>query len=158
MNGPEAAVERRVVRLVDVPVRLYREAQQHTDEVLRELVLMAGWEEAQGTSGAATRLAGTADRHRAARHALSLVAERTLAGASGDRVTIEYDVEVGAADANEEWAALLDELAELCRDGGMLVVPAEGEVAAFSRWFCEEFVRQLRDGAEPRPWRGRVSV
>jgi hypothetical protein len=40
----------------------------------------------------------------------------------------------------------------------MLVVPAEGEVAAFSRWFCEEFVRQLRDGAEPRPWRGRVSV
>lgn len=152
--GTEAAATRRVVRLVDVPVRLYRETQQHTDELLRELVLMAGWEATRGESGAATRLAGTADRHRAERHALSLVAERVLAGAAGSTVTIEYEVDVSAADTSAEWAALLDELAELCREGGMLVVPAHGEVAAFSRWFCEEFVRQLREDAEPRPWSG----
>ncbi|HEV2890519.1 MAG TPA: hypothetical protein VGX28_09090 [Frankiaceae bacterium] len=150
--GTEAAVPRRVVRLVDVPVRLYREAQQHTDELLRELVLMAGWEASRGEEGTATRLAGTADRHRAERHALSVVAERVLAGAAGDSVTIEYEVDVSAAETSAEWAALLDELAALCRDGGMLVVPAHGEVAAFSRWFCEEFVRQLRDEATPRSW------
>jgi hypothetical protein len=155
--GTEAATTRRVVRLVDVPVRLYREAQQHTDELLRELVLMAGWESSRGESGTATRLAGTADRHRAERHALSLAAERVLAAATGDTVTIEYDVDLSSAETSSEWAALLDELAELCREGGMLVVPAQGEVAAFSRWFCEEFVRQLRDGAEPRSWSQALS-
>lgn len=157
--GTEAAGGRRVVRLVDVPVRLYREAQQHTDELLRELVLMAGWEAERGESGRATRLARIVDQSLVAhRLAIALVAERRFAGASGDTVTIEYDVDVAAAEESAEssaqWAALLDELGELCRDGAMLVVPAGGEVAAFSRWLCEELVRQLRDGARPRPWTG----
>lgn len=154
----ETAGERRTVRLVDVPVRLYREAQQHTEELLRELVLMAGLEAVNGAPGTASRLAETAGRHSDERAALALTAERVFAGATGERVTIEYDVDVSSAQSSQEWAALLDELGELCREGGMLVVPAAGEVAAFSRWFCEEFVRQLRDGAAPRPWPGMLSV
>jgi len=154
----KAAAPRRTVRLVDVPVRLYREAQQHTDDLIREVVLMAAYEAGTGTEGPAARLAGTADRHRAERHALSIAGERTCAAASGDRVTIEYDVEVGSADTSEEWGALLDELARLCRDGTMLAVPSNDEVVAFSRWCCEEFVRQLRAGAEPRPWSAYAGV
>ena len=152
----EGAAERRTVRLVDVPVGLYREAQQHTDDLLRELVLMAGLETATGVPGTATRLAEAAFRHSEQRAALALVAERVCASAAGERVTIEYDVDLTSAQASEEWAALLDELGALCREGGMLVVPATEEVAAFSRWFCEELVRQLRSGAEPRPWPGAV--
>lgn len=154
----EPGGERRTVRLVDVPVRLYREAQQHTDELLRELVLMAGLEAATGAYGRASRLAEAAGRHSDERAALGLVAERVFAGATGDRVTVEYDVDVSSAQSSQEWAALLDELGELCREGGMLVVPATGEVVAFSRWFCEEFVRQLRDEAAPRPWPGMLGV
>lgn len=148
----DAAGERRTVRLVDVPVRLYREAQQHADDLLREVILMAAYESGSGNPGNASRLAGAAARHHAEHRALSVAAERTLAGAGGDRVTIEYDVDVSSADWGAAWGALLDELTQLCRDGAMLAVPAQDEVVAFSRWFCEEFVRQLRDGADPRPW------
>lgn len=154
----DSAAGRRTVRLVDVPVRLYREAQQHADDLLREVMLMAAYEAGRGTPGTASRLAGTADRHREERHALSVAAERTVAGAGGESVTIEYDVDVASADSSEEWGELLDELTSLCRDGSMLSVPANDEVVAFSRWFCEEFVRQLRDGCEPRAWSAYASV
>jgi hypothetical protein len=158
MSSEDAVTQRRTVRLVDVPVRLYREAQQHADDLIREVVLMAAYEAGAGAPGAASRLADTANRHRAARHALSIAGERTCAAAGGDRVTIEYDVEVGSAEMSEEWGGMLDELAALCRDGTMLAVPAHDEVMAFARWCCEEFVRQLREGAEPRPWSAYAGV
>jgi hypothetical protein len=148
----DSAAARRTVRLLDVPVALYREAQQHTDDVLRELVLMAGFEASRGEPGRASRLADTADRHRAERNALSVTAERHVAAATGRTITLEYDVEATSADTSAEWASLLDDIAALCREGTMLAVPANERVTAFSRWFCEEFVRQLRDGAEPRRW------
>ncbi len=46
----------REVRLVDVPVGLYRQAQQHTDALLRELVLMAEFEAASQRGGPMRRL------------------------------------------------------------------------------------------------------
>jgi hypothetical protein len=137
---------------VGVPVALYREAQQHTDDLLREVVLMAGYEAAHGGPGAASRIAEAADRHRAERHALAVTSERVVAAATADTVTIEYEVDVSSADSSAEWGQMLEELAALCRHGEMLAVPARDQVEAFSRWCCEEFVRQLRDGAEPRAW------
>jgi hypothetical protein len=136
---------------VDVPVALYREAQQHTDDLLREIVLMAAYETASGASGAASRLAAGAERHSARRDALAVTGERVVAAATGDSVTIEYVVDVGDADDATSWGEMLDEIGELCGSGVMLVV-GKPDAVAFSRWFCEEFVRQLRDGAEPTPW------
>ena len=149
---PNTSDDRRTVRLVDVPVALYREVQQHTDDLLREIVLMADFEAASGTPGRASRLAGTAERHRDERQALAVTSERVLAAATGDAVTIEYEVAVSSATSASEWAALLEELVELCRDGTMLSVPAHDDVVAFSKWVCEEFMRQLSHGGEPRPW------
>lgn len=148
----DAPVGRRhTVRLVDVPVALYREAEQHADDLQRELLLMAGYESGRGLPGRATELKRRADAHREARLALSVSAEPEVSSAAGT-VTLAFDVTVEAATTAEEWTRLLDDIAVLCRSGEMLMVPARPEVAAFSRWFCAEFVGQLRDGREPTPW------
>ena len=148
----DAPVGRRhTVRLVDVPVALYREAEQHAEDLQRELLLMAGHESARGLPGRATALKRRADAHREARLALSLAAEPEVSRGAGT-VTLVYDVTADAATTTEEWSRLLDDLAELCRTGEMLMVPARPEVAEFTRWFCAEFVAQLRDGQAPTPW------
>jgi hypothetical protein len=142
---------RRTVRLVDVPVALYREAEQHADDLQRELLLMAGYESARGLPGRATDLQRRADTHRDARLALSMAAAPEVSRGTGT-VTLVYDVTLDAATTAEEWARLVDDVAVLCRSGEMLMVPARPEVAEFSRWFCAEFVGQLRDGRAPTPW------
>jgi hypothetical protein len=142
----------RTVRLVDVPVELYLRAQQHTDDVVRELVLMAAHHAAPVR---VTALAQRADAHHEGRLVLrhSVAGAVDAAGAAGEKtVDLTYAVDAATADSSEAWSAVLDELAELCRDGTMLAVPASDDVALFSRWFCQEFVAQLRDGAEPTPW------
>ena len=145
----------REVRLVDVPVALYRAAQQHTDAVLRELVLMAEFEAAERRDGPMRRLFTRAAEGYADRLALAVRAAPDVdaAHARGDaHVTLVYTLPERLAESTEAWGRLLDEVDDLCRDGTMLSVPASPELAAFARWWCAEFVRQLRDGAEPTPW------
>jgi hypothetical protein len=154
-----AAVDgRRTVSLVGVPTGLYRRAQQHTDDLLRELVLMAGHADVRADIARLTR---TAREHHAARLeqgdvAAALVTEAEANGAGS--VTLTYGLDLPGLRSAEVWAAVLAELDGLCRSGAMLSVPASGEVAAFLRWSCSEIVAQLRDGAEPRPWPDYVAA
>lgn len=145
----------REVRLVDVPVALYREAQQQTDAVLRELVLMAAYETSRGTEGPMRGLCQRANDGFADRLDLTVRAAPDVDAAHerGDKhVTLVYELPARFATSTEGWARLMDELDALCRDGTMLSVPASPEAARFAQWWCAEFTRQLRDGAEPTPW------
>lgn len=151
----------REVRLVDVPVALYRAAQQHTDAVLRELVLMAEFEAAREPDGPMRRLFRRANEGFPDRLELTVRAAPDVdaAHARGDEhVTLVYTLPARLASSTEAWRLLLDELDALCRDGTMLSVPATPEVTAFATWWCGEFVRQLRDGAEPTPWGAFVAA
>lgn len=155
----------REVRLVDVPVAVYRAAQQHTDAVLRELVLMAEYEAARHADGPMRRLFTRANEGFADRLELTVRAAPQLDDAharGAEHVTLVYTLPERVAASSEAWGRLLDELDALCRDGTMLSVPATPEVAAFARWWCDELVSQLRDGAAPTPWgdfvAGRESV
>ena len=145
----------RQVRLVDVPVALYRAAQQHTDAVLRELVLMAEYEAVRIADGPMHRLFQRANAGFPDRLDLTVRAAPDVDAAleRGDpHVTLVYSLPERVAASTEAWHRLLDELDALCRDGTMLSVPASPEVARFARWWCDELVRQLRDGAAPTPW------
>jgi hypothetical protein len=151
----DVTLRRRTVRLVDVPVDLYRRAHQHTDDLLRELVLIAENDLAGGRDGAVVKLARRADDHRATRLRLRRAAAPAVQRARerGDAaVTLTYEVDDNAITSSAEWSALLDELDALCRSGELLTVPAQPDVALLSRWMCEEFVHQLRDGQPPCPW------
>jgi hypothetical protein len=152
MTYDVAAEGRLTVSLMGVPTALYRRAQQHIDDLLRELVLMAGH---AGVRLDVARLAKTAREHHAARmdqreQGAALVAEAEERGA--ETVTLTYALDLAGVRSAEVWAAVLTELDGLCRSGAMLSVPASGEVAAFLRWHCAEIVGQVRDGAEPCPW------
>lgn len=146
----------REVTLRDVPVRLYREAQQHTDALLRELVLMAEYETSQaGGEGPIRSLFTRANDGFADRLDLTVRAAPDIDAAVSrgeSAVTLVFTLPERYATSTEAWTRVLDELDGLCRDGTMLMVPASAEVAAFAKWWCGEFVRQLRDGAAPTPW------
>lgn len=146
---------RRTVRLLDVPVDLYRQAQQHTDDLLREIVLMAEHERLRGGDGTAARLARAAHAHRPVDIELRVSAATDVDGARArgeETVTLTYSVDLHVADAAAAWSRVLDELDDLCRGGDLLSVPPDARVGTFLRWFCAEIVAQLRDGAEPCPW------
>jgi len=146
----------REVRLADIPVALYREVQQQTDAVLRELVLMAEFE--ASSRRAARRMrelferanAGFADRLDLVVRAASDVDAAHQRG--DEHVTLTFTLPERYATSTAAWGRLMDELDALCHDGTMLSVPASAEAARFGRWWCREFARQLRDGAEPTPW------
>jgi anti-sigma B factor antagonist len=69
------------------------------------------------------------------------------------RTDLVYLVPPDAADAAEQLGAVLDEVDEHCRSGDMLTLVTPPDVSAYQRWFLGEFVRQIRDGVAPTPWR-----
>lgn len=146
----------REVRLVDIPVALYQQVQQHTDAVLRELVLMAEFE--ASAKKAARRMRPLFERANAAFAERLDVAHQAGSEVDAARergeghVTLTFTLPERYAAAAYAWTRLMDEIDALCRDGTMLTVPASEEAARFGRWWCREFTRQLRDGAPPMPW------
>lgn len=151
----------REVRLVDVPVALYRETQQHTDSVLRELVLMAGYEVSHDTGGPMRGLFQRANDGFADRLDLTVAAAPAVDAAHerGDTyVTLSLTLPGRYATSVQLWTRLIEELDAFCRDGTMLCVPASEEVKAFAQWWCAELTRQLRSGAAPTPWGDYVAT
>jgi hypothetical protein len=144
---------RLTVTLVDAPVDVYRRARQHVDDLLRELILMAGHE---GVEPHVARLARDARDHDGGRAVLDDPAALARAEADGvAAVTLALTLDLADAASPEAWTKVLDDLAGLCRSGSMLSVPASDDVAAFVRWYCAEIVAQVRDGAAPTPWPAR---
>ncbi|HWL37193.1 MAG TPA: hypothetical protein VNQ77_13495 [Frankiaceae bacterium] len=151
----------REVRLVDVPVALYRETQQHTDSVLRELVLMAGYEVSHDTAGPMRGLFQRANDGFADRLDLTVRATPAVDAAHerGDAyVTLTLTLPERYAASVQLWARLVEELDAYCQDGTMLCVPASDEVKAFAQWWCAELTRQLRTVGAPTPWRDYVAT
>lgn len=150
----------RQVTLLDVPVALYREAQQRAEALLRELVLMAEHESGEQQDGPMRRLFRRADDGFADRLELTVRAasDMNAAHARGDaHVTLVYTLPERFAASTEVWARLMDDLDALCRDGTMLSVPSSPEAQRFAQWWCGELTRQLRDGAAPLSWPSYVA-
>lgn len=154
----------RPVVLADVPVALYRGAQQQTDAVLRELVLMAEYEAGLGVHGPMRALFdragdGFADRLELGVQAAPVLEDAVARGA--ETMTVVHRLPERYADFAERWVGLLAELDDLCRDGTMLCVPSSDDAVRLAQWWCDQLTGQLRDGAAPVPWPeyvARVSV
>jgi hypothetical protein len=154
--GPDPADETVEVRLLRVPLRIYRAARQRHDDLLREFTLLSLQPRAEldqrDTPGRLldlmTRLTSfSATRDRPDR-------EIDEAAAAGARyVDLAYQVPVSAAAAARELARLMDEADEFCRQEQLLTLERTPVEREFAHWYCGEFERQVA-GQPPQPWTG----
>lgn len=143
------------VRLVDVPVALFCAAEQHTNDLLREIALMAAARPDLGDTSLFTEMLAAADTyaHRPAEIRHRIAESVAVAQRHGwDRVTVDFDADTNAADGALAWEELLQRFDGMSRAERLLTLPADAELAAYRAWYVRELVEQVRTGREPVPW------
>jgi anti-sigma regulatory factor (Ser/Thr protein kinase) len=143
------------VWLLRLPLDVYRRAQEHSDGLARELLLIASAPaHAMSVPARLWRLIGElAERYRP----LNPAADRQLRASldQGEPHTdVLYRVPPRTKDDVQALDALLREADEHCRRGeSLLTLPTPPEAEAFREWVFGEIARQI-DGEAPRPWPG----
>jgi hypothetical protein len=143
------------VRLVDVPVGLFCAAEQHTNDLLREIALMAAARPELGHGHLFTEMLSTADTyaHRPAAVRNRVAESVAVALRQGwDSVTVDFDADLDAADGALAWEELLQRFDAMSRDEQLLTLPADDELAAYRAWYVRELVEQVRTGRQPVSW------
>jgi hypothetical protein len=143
------------VRLVDVPVALFRAAEQHTADLLREIALMAAARDEVGEGHLFTEILAAAETYsqRPAASRSRIAGSVAAAQRQGwDRVTVDFDADAGTADGALAWEELLQRFDAMSRDERLLTLPADRELAAYRQWYVSELVEQVRTGRDPIPW------
>lgn len=143
------------VRLVDVPVALFVASEQHTNDLLREIALMAAARPESGLGHLYSDLLATADTfaHRPAEIRERIAESIALARRSGrDTVTVDFDADATAADGALAWEELLQRFDAMSREEQLLTLPADAELLAYRSWYVRELVEQVRTGRSPVSW------
>jgi hypothetical protein len=154
------------VRLVQLPIDVQVQAQQHADELTRELVLVG--EQMHQRGAAANELPirfvelVTALSHRYSMFTAEQEQQLATAIASGaSSVDLEYTVPASVSGAAASLGDILDEADDYCRAGQLLLTLATpAPLVTYRRWFLEQFVGQAA-GSAPESWpdyRDRVRV
>ena len=147
MRSPEALVP---VRILGLPLDVYRRSSEHTDELLREFALIRE----DNSDHVPARLLALVEELNARFSAFTreqTVAMQEAAGRGEKQIDLLYEVPPEAADGVVRLATLLEEADEFCRSGDLLTLATLPEGIAFRRWFLEEFLSQI-EGQPPRPW------
>ena len=141
-----------VIELRDLPLAVLNRATDHNLTLMRELALVHTADE---TGTAPARLLWLSQHLDEQYAAFNAQPRETLQQAiEGDvaHIDMRYEVPAHAADAAAELGAALDEVDEYCRQGDLLTLVTPHDALVFRRWLLGEFVDQIRDGADPRPW------
>lgn len=132
------------VRLLQLPVRVWAQAQEHTDALLREFALIIGAAEEPG--------------HEVPRQLLELIAHLDVrfagvskeselrdAAEAGQLVTDQvYEVPAEVLPAAQELDDMLDQADAYCAEGAhLLTLASSDEVVRFRKWFLAQFVDQI---------------
>jgi hypothetical protein len=143
------------IRILGLPVGIYRETSEHTDDLIREFTLVRE-SEAGGEGGhvparllalveeLTDRFSGFTNQQQTA---LQQAVER------GDpSIDLVYRVPPAVKQGCLDLERMLDEADEFCRAGeALLTLATPPRCVAFRRWYLREFVRQV-DGQQPMPW------
>ena len=142
------------VRLLDLPVRIYRRAAEHNDELLREFALIRDQHE-NVDSHVPGRLLTLMEELQERFDAFTAQSRSALQEAmwnNRDRIDLIYRIPPEAKQAVKDLDALLDETDEYCRSGEeLLTLATPADALALRHWFLGQFVAQM-DGEAPTPW------
>ena len=142
----------RTVKLVGVPVDLYFDASRHMGEITREFSLISLGERSGVNERVPAQLLELADqlrkRYRSNTDAIRLQFEEAAA-AGRATVDVELPADETTVQLTEEITELLDAADEFCRLGELLTLESPPEVVAWRRWWRDQVVGQIREGAEP---------
>lgn len=153
-DDPHAVIGEAV--LLDYPLRLWAQQQEHTDEILREFVLLLSGEDSGATTGAPAQLVGLANMF--STHFGALLDKITMLrqqryDAGDDRMDLTLPLPRSTPElmkkVEQAWAAVDD----YCSSGDLLALARPPEVVALMRWSTAELTRQSR-GEAPTPWPG----
>ncbi len=143
------------VRLLQLPVELWARTQQHTDELLREFMLLAQQLHDDDGLPLPVRLVQLVEDLSGSYGSFSEEQEARLFQAAAAGVTeldLTYQVPAPAGGAARHLGDLLNEADEYCRTGEhLLTLETPAELVRFREWFLEEFRRQIA-GEPPTPW------
>ena len=156
---PDGADGLHEIHLLNVPVRILVAGREHHDDVMREFAMLALAEDmdAEHTPKRMLELVDVLGRRYAAA-AERPDAEVDAAVSRGEKsIDLVYHVPDHVADAADELAKLMDEADEFCRQRRLLSLARPPVVIEFSRWYLDEFRRQIA-GAPPQPWDGPLDV
>lgn len=157
---PDAIADARAVRLLELPVPLWAQSQEHHDELVREFTLIAGSDPAveHEIPARLTRLIAEVAGQYGQFGGGQQLALADAAAAGLDSLDLIFHVPPQVAGAARHLGELLEEADDYCRGGRhLLTLATPPELAAFRCWYLGEFSAQI-GGAEPTSWprwRGR---
>jgi hypothetical protein len=147
--------ELRAVHLLQLPVRIWVQAQELTEALLREfaLITLGGPTQSHDVPARLLSLIHTLDEEYSGVSTEQELALRTAA--ESGRMVLEdlrYDVPAAVVDHVQALSDLLDEADAYCAEGQhLLTLAAPTEVVRFRRWFLAQFVDQVA-GRPPVAW------
>lgn len=138
------------VRLLGLPVSLRARAQEHDQDLLRELALIRVGADQPEAGSVPARLLSLADELRDIYGAFSAGPDAEIEAATHaglESVDVTYQVPLHALSFIRRVAQTLEEAEEFSRAGKyLLTVAAPPDVAAYRRWVFAEFDRQIQGG------------
>ncbi|MDQ4097745.1 MAG: hypothetical protein M3144_07765 [Actinomycetota bacterium] len=142
------------IRIVGMPLDVYRETAEHSDELMREFALIRERDTEDGRA-VPRRLLALVEALTSRFTVFTAAQEAQLRQAldRGDAtIDLVYRVPADVKQAALELGAMLDEADAFCREGhDLLTLSTPPRAVAFRIWFLDQFVRQI-DGLEPTPW------
>ena len=139
------------VHLVQMPLDLMAQAQEHGEGLTREFALIAT---SLSSDSVPVRLQQLSDQLSGQYSMFTEDVQRQIDEAMerGDPVIdVTYSLPPSVSDACMVLNDLLEEADEFCRNGDLLTLETPPEYARLRRWFLGEFVRQV-EGHKPVPW------
>lgn len=142
------------VSLLGVPIPLRERSTQHSDELLREMTLVAQEAEA-GDTALPSRLVQLAAEVGATYSEFTVHADAQMdaaAEAGIDSIDVVYRVPASVAAFCEHILSIIEEVDAYCRQGRyLLTLATPPDILDYQRWILGEFIRQPR-GEAPTSW------